>query len=73
MSYLFAWLASAPACNYTINGHEYNTGYYLADSIYLGWATFVKAIRVLENRVEAEFEKAQEAAQKDTERDFGAA
>jgi hypothetical protein len=72
-SHLFARLASddAPTCNYIVNGHEYNMGHYLADGIYSEWATFVKTIRVPENRVEAEFAKAQEASQKDIKRALG--
>jgi hypothetical protein len=72
-SHLLARLAKgdAPACNYTVNVREYIMGYYLADGIYLDWATFVKTIREPGNRAEAEFAKAQEAALKDIERVFG--
>jgi hypothetical protein len=50
---------------------EYTTGYYLADGIYLDWATFVKTIREPGNRAEAEFAKTQEASLKDIDRTFG--
>ena len=43
---LFVNLAKerAPEVNYTINDHDYTMGYYLADDIYLSWATLVKSI-----------------------------
>ena len=71
--HLFARLASggAPACNYTINGHEYTKGYYLADCIYPPWCTFVKSIKEPKTRKQCEFARMQEAAQKDIERAFG--
>lgn len=43
---LFNRLASgtAPVCNYTIDGHDFTMGYYLADGIYPKWATLVQTI-----------------------------
>lgn len=45
-SHLFADLSNgrAPAAKFTINGREYNMGYYLADGIYPSWSTLVQTI-----------------------------
>jgi hypothetical protein len=45
-SHMLARLAKgdAPACNYTVNNHQYTQGYYLADGIYPPWSVFVKTI-----------------------------
>ena len=70
---LFANLAKerAPEVNYTINGHDYTMGYYLADGIYSSWATLVKSISLPMGNKRKYFARAQEAARKDVERAFG--
>jgi hypothetical protein len=70
---VFAKLAEgeAPEVNYSINGHQYRMGYYLADGIYPPWATFVKTIPVPKGKKHKHFAKKQEGARKDVERAFG--
>ena len=72
-SHLFARLArdDAPACNYIVNGHAYDMGYYLADGIYPSWSTFVKTIPNPQGKKQAHFAACQEACRKDIERAFG--
>nr|BAD36410.1 ribosomal protein-like [Oryza sativa Japonica Group] len=61
----------APEVNYSINGHDYTMGYYLADGIYPSWATFVKTIPEPHGNKRKYFAKAHEAVRKDVERAFG--
>ena len=61
----------APQVNYSINGHDYTMGYYLADGIYPTWATLVKSISLPQGNKRQYFAKAQEAARKMVERAFG--
>jgi hypothetical protein len=72
-SFIFSDLAQgrAPPVNYTVNGHNYNMGYYLADGIYPRWATFVKTISSPQGNKRKHFAAAQESAKKDVERAFG--
>ncbi|XP_021321661.1 uncharacterized protein LOC110437515 [Sorghum bicolor] len=62
---------TTPQVNYTVNGHEYTMGYYLANGIYPSWATLVKTINRPAGNKEKYFAKAQEAARKAVERAFG--
>jgi hypothetical protein len=70
---LFAGLTEekAPPCHYTINGHEYNMGYYLVDGTYPPWATFVNTISNPVGQKNSHFSQRQEAARKNVERVFG--
>jgi len=72
-SNVFANLAEgrAPPVNYSVNGHDYTMGYYLADGIYPSWATFVKTIHAPQGNKRKKFDAAQESARKDLERAFG--
>ena len=72
-SHVFTKLAQgeAPEVNYTINGHQYKMGYYLADGIYPKWATLVKTIPAPSTKKKKLFAQRQEAARKDVERAFG--
>ncbi|KAL0003206.1 hypothetical protein SO802_016987 [Lithocarpus litseifolius] len=72
-SHVFNKLAEgrAPAVHYSINGHDYTMGYYLADGIYPKWATFVKTVPAPQGQKYKLFTAAQEACRKDVERAFG--
>ncbi|KAK9994607.1 hypothetical protein SO802_024310 [Lithocarpus litseifolius] len=61
----------APAFNYSINGHEYTMGYYLADGIHPKWSTFVKTTPSSRGHKRKLFAKAQKANRKDVECAFG--
>jgi hypothetical protein len=60
-----------PPVNYTINGHPYNFGYYLADGIYPNWPTFAKEIRHPYGEKKVYFTQIQESCRQDIERAFG--
>ena len=59
--------SQAPECNYVINGHRYNKGYYLTDDIYPTVSTFVKIVRNSVRPVKKRFAQRQESARKDVE------
>ena len=43
--FIEALKGQAPQVQFSVNGRQYNTGYYLADGIYPEWAVFVKSIK----------------------------
>jgi hypothetical protein len=72
-SHLFDKLAQGevPIVKYTINKHNYEMSYYLADGIYPNWSTFVKTINAPTSLKAKHFATAQEARRKDVEHPFG--
>jgi hypothetical protein len=61
----------APVVNFTVNGHEYNYGYYLADGIYPSWPVFMKGVTLPQSEKHRLFTAAQSAWRKDVECAFG--
>ena len=61
----------AAPLSFTVNGHTYDMGYYLADGIYPNWPAFVKTISHPLDMKASHFAKEQEKARKDIERCFG--
>jgi hypothetical protein len=61
----------APEVQYIANGSQYNMGYYLADGIYLEWATFVKTINRPLSAKHNLFASCRERKRKVMERAFG--
>jgi len=61
----------APEVHFTVNGTEYNMGYYLANGIYPEWATFVKKIPLPQCEKDKLYAEHQNGARKDVERAFG--
>ncbi|KAI4971907.1 hypothetical protein ZWY2020_002821 [Hordeum vulgare] len=61
----------APQVQFSVNGNEYSTSYYLGDGIYPEWAAFMKTIPLPQTEKHKLFAKHQEVARKDVERAFG--
>jgi hypothetical protein len=62
---------SAPEVHFTVNGNEYNMGYYLADGIYPPWATLVSGYSSPQSNKQKRFAEEQSKWRKDVERSFG--
>ena len=56
---------------FSVNGNEYNYGYYLVDGIYPTYSILIKAPRVAVGESQEKFKQRQESARKDVERAFG--
>jgi len=61
----------APQVTFSINGRDYHMAYYLTDSIYPKWATFIQSISIPQGLKAVLFAQHQEAVRKDVERAFG--
>ncbi|XP_048497814.2 uncharacterized protein LOC104890956 [Beta vulgaris subsp. vulgaris] len=61
----------APPVQFTVNGNQYDKGYYLTDGIYLNWATFIQLVTCPQTVKDKLFAQHQEGARKDVERAFG--
>nr|XP_043625445.1 uncharacterized protein LOC122596865 [Erigeron canadensis] len=61
----------APQVEFSVNGHRFGKGYYLANGIYPEWATLVKSFKCPMDPKTTKFKRYQEAARKDVERAFG--
>ncbi|XP_051207967.2 uncharacterized protein [Lolium perenne] len=61
----------APIVNFTVNGHEYNYCYYLADDIYPSWTVFMKGVTLPQSEKHRLFTAAQSAWRKAVECAFG--
>jgi hypothetical protein len=61
----------APRVQFSVNGRQYNTGYYLVDEIYPEWAALVKSIKAPQLEKHKVYASEQEGARKDVERAFG--
>jgi len=55
----------------TVNNHEYNMGYYLADGIYPSWPVFMKGVPLPQLEKHRFFSEQQASVRKDVECAFG--
>ncbi|KAK2659762.1 hypothetical protein Ddye_006295 [Dipteronia dyeriana] len=62
---------SAPPCDFVVQGHQYNMGYYLSDGIYLSYAILIQTISQPISIKEKKIDERQEAVRKEVERAFG--
>ncbi|CAN6272488.1 unnamed protein product [Urochloa humidicola] len=69
--FIDALKGEAPQVQFSVNGRQYNTGYYLADGIYPEWAVFVKSINSPQMEKHKLYAMTQEGCRKDVERVFG--
>ena len=69
--FIQALKGEAPQVHFSVNGKQYNNGYYLTNGIYLQWAAFVKSIAAPQSDTDTVYAQAQESARKDIERAFG--